>query len=86
MNFTKHAIIRGQQRGIPREVTEMIVRYGEPAAKRGGAVEYRIKNRDRGIIIGDLKKVISFFERSGKKAVLVADDTGEVITAYNIRR
>jgi len=85
MDFTKHAMTRGQQRGIPREVIEMILRYGEPARKGDGMVEYRIKNRDRSIIIGDLKKVISFFERSEKKAVLVADDTGEVVTAYTCR-
>jgi hypothetical protein len=85
MQFSQHAKVRGQQRGIPEEVIEIIVGYGEPASKNGGATEFRIKERHRGAIIGDLKRLIRLFERSAKKAVLMADDTGQIITVYTCR-
>ena len=40
MNISKHAVVRSQQRGIPTDDIDLIMQFGKPQYKPGGAIEY----------------------------------------------
>ncbi|HQO64244.1 MAG TPA: hypothetical protein PK528_11585 [Syntrophorhabdus sp.] len=84
MRITGHAIKRLQQRGISKEIAELILLLGEPIAKPGGLKEYRLTQKAKAIAQSDLKRKQILVEKACNKGVLVdeADDT--IITAYHI--
>ena len=81
MDILKHAIIRCQQRGIPKNYIDLIIRFGTPLCKPGGAIEYRINKKDKNQIISHLKNLINRLDKIGNKAVLVIDN--QIITVYH---
>lgn len=84
MRNTNHAFKRLQQRGISREVAELIMWFGEPISKPGGVKEYRLTPKAKAMAKSDLKRKQMLIEKACNKGVLVdeADDT--IITAYHI--
>lgn len=81
MNISKHALTRLQQRGIPKNYIDLIIQFGKPQYKPGGAVEYYIKKKDRTILKMHLKNLSNNIDRLADKAVLVIDD--RIITVYH---
>jgi hypothetical protein len=81
MTLSKHAEIRCRQRGIPEKYVDLIVQYGKPKYKPGGALEYTISKRDKNEIQRQLKKMITQLDKISNKAVLVADNS--IITVYH---
>lgn len=84
MRMTKHAIARSKQRGIPRDLIEMILEYGTPSIRPGDAVEYKVYKKDTARLISQLKYLIHSLEKATCKAVLVHPEAGDVITVYNL--
>jgi hypothetical protein len=82
MNYSKHAMKRSQQRGIPFNDIDLILQFGERERKPGGAWEYRIPKRRKGHIISQLKSAIQNIEKAVKEVAIVSED-GEIITVYN---
>ena len=78
MKLSHHASKRAQQRGILSSHIEVIAQFGTLVRKPGGAVEYRLLDKDRKRLIHILDKVVH-------KAILVSDDGETVITVYNQR-
>jgi hypothetical protein len=76
MNVTKHAKARSRQRGIPLENLDIILSFGTPIFKKGGATEFRLLKKDA-------KKLIQQFDKLIGKAVLVSED-GTIITTYTV--
>jgi len=84
MHLSKHAAVRSQQRGIPKDYIEMIMEYGTPARKLGNAFEYKIHRKNRDRVIGHLKHLMTLVDKCSNKAVLVAEDHSEVISVYHL--
>lgn len=82
MQFSRHAINRIQQRGIPYEITDLILSLGQPERKHGNAQEYRIRKKDVQQCICNLKYAIHTLEKARNKAVLVNGEEDMVITVY----
>ena len=83
MKMTAHATVRGQQRGIPVDAVEVILKYGTYERKPGNAFEYKIKKRDAADVVAYLRHQIQLIEKAARKAVLVSSD-GTIITTYNV--
>jgi len=59
MQLSKHAAVRSQQRGIPKDYIQMIMEYGTPTRKPGNAFEYKIHRKNRDRVIGHLKRLMT---------------------------
>ncbi len=82
MNISKHAVIRGKQRGIPQVQVDMIVEFGTPFRRPGNAIEYVMTKKDVEKAVKYFKGRIQELEKAGQKAVLIDPDADEVITVY----
>jgi len=86
MMLSKHAAKRSQQRGIKEDIINLVLHYGEPQRKPGGATEYILPRRIRDEIIREKKQEIHAIERAAGVGVLVGNDDPEmVITEYHKR-
>lgn len=81
MDISRHATARSQQRGIPKDLVDLIIEFGTPQRKPGGAVEYSVRKKDRNRMMIHLKHLFNRLEKISNKAVLVIDD--QVITVYH---
>ncbi len=84
MKISRHAAIRSQQRGIPKDYIDIIVKYGTPVRRQGDTLEYRLHKRDKARIIGHLKQLIQSIDKCGNKAVLVDSRLKEIVSVYNL--
>jgi hypothetical protein len=75
MRYSKHALIRSQQRGISVEQAEVIVTYGRPFRKPGGAHCARLSSRTRNQLIEYHRRQIRLIESAGGKDVIFDEDT-----------
>lgn len=82
MNYSNHAKVRSQQRGIPKSTIDLILQFGEPKELPGNAVAYRV-NRD---VIPKLqarvKAILKQIETLKDKTVVISDDNN-IITVYH---
>lgn len=67
MDISKHAKIRSQQRGVPRDEIDSIIQFGKPQCKPGGAIEYTVSKRDRNRMIIHLKHLINHLDKQIKR-------------------
>jgi len=81
MDISRHAIARSQQRGIPKDLVDLIMQFGTPQRKPGGALEYSVHKKDRNRMMIHLKHLINRLDKISNKAVLVIND--QVITVYH---
>jgi len=84
MNISKHAVVRSQQRGIPKDDIDLIMQFGKPQYKPGGAIEYSVTNKDRNRMTIHLKHLINNLDKIANKAVLVIEN--QVITVYHKKK
>ena len=82
MDLSKHAKVRGQQRGISDYLIETILTFGTATQKPGNVKEYRIDKKKKSDLISTYKKRIKALEKIDKKRVILGND-GTVITVYN---
>jgi len=81
MNFTRHAQSRSQQRCIPDSIIDLIMEYGNPKSRPGGAIEYCVSRKEISKIIFSLKRFINNLDKAADKAVILKD--GNVVTVYH---
>ena len=81
LNITKHATIRSQQRGIPKDEIDLILEFGKKKNRPGGAVEFGILKKDKNKIIRELKWLINKIDKIQKKRVLMIENS--IITVYH---
>jgi len=81
---SKHAIARQQQRGIPNSVLDVILKFGAPSNKPGGAYSYFITRAEANRIAGRLKKLISVIERANGIEV-IQSNSDTTLTVYHKR-
>lgn len=81
MHITKHAEMRCQQRGIPREIVEVLLLLGQSHKRPGGVTELRISKRDKSEFLRGLSRVKQLVERAAA-TIIIAGDDDVVVTAY----
>ena len=77
-----HAITRQQQRGIPNDVMDIVLKFGAQSNRPGGALGYFITKADAARLVGKLKKVITLIERA-KGVEVIQSHHDETITVYH---
>jgi hypothetical protein len=84
MKTSKHASERLQQRGIPKDYIDMILKHGTSIRKPGHALEYRLYKKDKDRIVKHYKHLIHLLDKCTTKAVVVDSDMEEIVTVYNV--
>jgi hypothetical protein len=82
MQFTEHAQKRLQQRGIPRDIVELILSSGVSTTAPGKVMEYYVHKKERDKLLQDLRQCIKMVEKSNKIRILASED-GKIITLYH---
>lgn len=59
MYISRHAEVRCQQRGIPKDFIDLIINFSKPKRKPGGAFEYSLSKKDKNKIMNHLKILIN---------------------------
>ena len=83
--FTRHAQIRSQQRGIPLQVSEMLLAYGEEHFDGHGAVIRYFSRRCRQYLRGDLGAEAVKRLSTHLRAYLVQDARDGVVITVGLR-
>ena len=83
MNLSNHCLTRCKQRGIKQSNIELILSFGSKIRKPGGVFEYYISNKDRQEAIQFFKRCIQSLDKLNGKAVIVNEDSEQIITAYH---
>lgn len=83
MTISKHAAIRGQQRGISRQHIAMLLEYGKPENKPGGATAYRLSRRILKEISGSKAAGVSQLLDKLRHQVIICGSDGVVLTCYH---
>ena len=84
MKISNHANIRSQQRGIPKDYIDIILKYGTPVRRQGDTLEYRLHKKDKERTTNHLKQLIQSIDKCTANAVLVDSDMEEIVTVYNL--
>ncbi len=77
MAYSKHALARSSQRGIPLTLVDLILEFGESSHRPGNSVEMRLTPRARVKAERHLRKLLDQVRASGNTGALVSGD-GEV--------
>ena len=80
-NFTFHAKVRFQQRGIQEDTIRVLMQHGETYSVPGGAHKVLLSKQNAGEVICQLKKTIHFLERARK--IVLIEKEGVILTAYH---
>ena len=80
INFTKHADIRVQQRGIDRQVVEYLLIVGRKTHCGGGSVRYNFTPASRRRLKSQLPSVEYAHIESKLNSFAILSNTGDVIT------
>ena len=64
MKISKHAEIRSQQRGISKEIKDIIFSFGSRSPKPGNAEEYRITKKVSRQLITEHKKIVKDMKKN----------------------
>ena len=81
MRYSNHATVRCQQRGIPQELVDLIVRFGDKQWKRGGH-SYSLNRKTVPAVrafVGEQK--YRKIERKLKMSYVVVSPEGTLVTA-----
>ncbi len=82
MNYSKHALVRMQQRALPPDLIELICNYGKRVSIGGGKVGYRIPRRVSNDWIRALRQLIHRCEKTNRVLVVLDAEERLVVTAY----
>jgi len=82
MSISKHAKIRGQQRGISEAEMLLLAAFGRAQTKPGHAVEYSLDREGYNQLEGVLRKGIQILDKL-KSQIVICDEYQNVITTYH---
>lgn len=81
--LSRHAMVRANQRGVTHDVLDALISHADFEAPCGGGCTVLRLTRDR-LLDRDLRASLGpNFDRLKDLAVVVADDTGEVVTVLH---
>ncbi|SDP23045.1 hypothetical protein [Desulforhopalus singaporensis] len=80
MKMTKHATERSQQRSLPLEALEVVMRHGRVSYASGGVEKLFFGNKECADAITELKKVIKTLERAKGGTIILNNEN--IITVY----
>lgn len=77
MKKSRHAMMRLRQRGFQEPDLLLIENFGVPVRRQGNVTEYQMPHKV-------IKRIIQSLDRVRHKAILVDENDGIIITAYNL--
>ena len=80
MKLSKHAGERSQQRSLPLEALEVVMRYGRISYASGGVEKLFFGNKECANAITELKRVIKTLERAKGGTIILNNEN--LITVY----
>lgn len=80
MDMTKHSQKRGQQRGVPCDVVDVLLQVGDPTPCAGDAFRYTLRATCAQEEIQQLRHRIRCLEQAVKVTAVVKDES--VLTVY----
>lgn len=80
MKMSKHAEIRSQQRALPQDVLEIVMKHGRILNAPGGAYKLFFGNKECALAISELKKMMKVLERAKGGTLIFGED--QVVTVY----
>ncbi|MFT5725940.1 MAG: hypothetical protein ACI8PB_000056 [Desulforhopalus sp.] len=80
MKMTKHAAERSQQRALPPEVLELVLRHGRVSYASGGTEKLFFGKKECARMISELKKGIKTLERARGGTIILSNEN--IITVY----
>lgn len=84
MKMTKHAVVRGQQRGIKADLVDIIIQEGVKERLPGGAVGFFLRKRDKLRLMTEYKRKIQMLDNVNEVEVVQSSD-GTILTVYRRR-
>lgn len=87
INYTKHALARVQQRGIPMEVLDFIIKFGKTTNTHGDKKRF-IPNKMFNLLMKDKEhaNTLKKFDKQIKSTAVITTPEGLVITAFKINK
>jgi hypothetical protein len=85
MKMSKHAMARAQQRGIDRNLINLIVSFGEHKPRPGNTFELKLNKKDKNYFINGLRQLINKIDKCSNKSVIVDNNFDKIITVYHKR-
>jgi len=83
LTLTRHATIRAQQRGVPHGVLNALIAHADLEAPVGSGCTVLRFSRER-LMDRDLRAALgATADRLGSLAIVLSDDTGEVVTVLH---
>jgi len=80
MKMSKHAKKRCQQRSLPQETLEIVMRHGRMSHAPAGVCKFFFGNKEYSQAISDLKRVMKTLERARGGTIIMGTD--QVVTVY----
>ena len=87
INYTNHATIRVQQRGIPRKVSDFIIKHGKTVNTHGDRKSF-IPTRKFNLLMIDKEHsdFLKKYDKQIKSTAVITTSEGLVITAFKINK
>ena len=80
MKMTKHAETRSQQRALPLNALEVVMKHGRFLNAQGGVYKLFFGNKECAHAISDLKKIMKTLERAKGGTLIFGGN--QVVTVY----
>lgn len=80
MKMTRHATERSQQRAMPPEALEVVMKHGRASYAPGGLEKLFFGNKECAHAITELKKVIKTLERAKGGTIILSNEN--IVTVY----
>lgn len=81
MQFSKHAMQRSSQRGIPLSVAQLILDLGEISHAEGTAFRLSLNKKDVERLEKTLRVILKKIERGRNRSLILSND-GTIVTLY----
>lgn len=80
MIYTKHAMRRTQERGIPVAIVDLVLEYGTARRQADGTCRYELHSQDKHAAIRQLRQQLQYLEKANGKVVIADGD--RVVTVF----
>ena len=80
MKMSKHAEKRCQQRALPPDVLDIVMKHGRMSHAPAGVCKLFFGNKEYSHAISDLKKMMKRLERAKGGTIIIGTD--QIVTAY----
>ena len=78
--MTRHAAERSQQRALPLEALEVVMKHGRVSYAPGGLEKLFFGNKECAHVITELKRIIKTLERAKGGTIILSNEN--IVTVY----